>query len=137
MLRPGADMGEVQFGKQSGYAALGIDDAKALLNHPLQINSPPADNAVDGRIRAGFDNLAKLLHLPIIQHTPPPRAFAVCQTSHSFFVEPVDPIAQRLAVHAADPRRIGPAHPVINRRQSQQPAKLARIAIRPGQSAQL
>ncbi len=38
MLRPGADMGKAQFAKQSGYSALGIDDAKALLNHPLQID---------------------------------------------------------------------------------------------------
>jgi len=42
-------------------------------------------------------------------------------------IEPVDPVAQRLTVHAADPRSIGPAHPVQNRRDRQQPAALAHI----------
>ncbi len=70
-------MGEVQFGKQSGYSALGIDDVKALLNHPLQIHPPPAHNAVYCPIRAGFDNLAQLFHLFIAQHARPACAFAV------------------------------------------------------------
>jgi acetoacetyl-CoA synthetase len=31
-------------------------------------------------------------------------------------VKPMDPVAQRLAIHAADPRRLGPVHAVQNRR---------------------
>ncbi len=120
-------MGEVQFGKQSGYSTLGIDDVKALLNHPLQINPPPAHNAVCCLIRAGFDNLAKLFHLFIAQHARLACAFAVGQTIHTLLVEPVNPIAQRLAVHTADLRSLSAAYPVINRRESQKPAGLAAI----------
>ena len=50
MLRAGADMGKAQFAKQSGYPALGIDDAKARLDHPLQVDPPPADNPVHRRV---------------------------------------------------------------------------------------
>jgi hypothetical protein len=32
-----------------------------------------------------------------------------------------DAVTQRLPVHAADPRRLGPVHRIMNRRQRQQP----------------
>ena len=43
------------------------------------------------------------------------------------FVEPVNPVAQRLAVHAADPRGLLPIHTVENRRQRQKPAALVGV----------
>jgi len=37
----------------------------------------------------------------------------------------VNPVAQRLPIHAADAGRVGAAHPVHNRRQRQKPPTLA------------
>jgi hypothetical protein len=37
-------------------------------------------------------------------------------------IETVNPVAQRLTVHATDPRCVGPAHPVHDRSERQQPA---------------
>src|SRR5918994_1150219 len=39
----------------------------------------------------------------------------------------MDPIAQRLAVHAADPRGLRPVHPVEHRRQRQKAPALVRV----------
>jgi hypothetical protein len=96
-------------------------------NHPLKINAPPTHNAVNRQIRAGFDNLTKLFHLFIAQQARSACAFAVGQTIHTLIVEPVNPIAQRLAIHAPDPGGFSAAHPVIDRRKSQKPANLAAI----------
>lgn len=37
------------------------------------------------------------------------------------------PVPQGLPIHAADPRRIGPAHPVVDRRDREQPPRLVGI----------
>ena len=54
----------------------------------------------------------------------------VLQPVGAAFVEPVNPVAQRLAVHAADPRGLLPIHAVENRRR-QKPAALVGVP-RPG-----
>jgi hypothetical protein len=36
----------------------------------------------------------------------------------------MNPVAQRLAIHASDPGRIGAVHPVHNRRKRQKPPTL-------------
>ena len=98
-------MGEAQFAKQPGYSALGIDHTEALLDHPHQVDPPPADNPVHRRVGAGLDDLAKRFHLDIAQIAPPARALAVGEPIRTLIVEPVNPVPQGLAVHPADLRR--------------------------------
>jgi hypothetical protein len=52
-------------------------------------------------------------------------------------VKPVNPVAQRLPVHAADPRRFAPVHPVNNRRKRQKAPALAHGLRRSGQPPKL
>jgi hypothetical protein len=59
------------------------------------------------------------------------------KTFGTSLIEPVHPVTQRLAVHATDPRSIGPAHTVQNRRNRQQPTALAHILRRSRQPAKL
>jgi hypothetical protein len=42
-------------------------------------------------------------------------------------VKSVYPVSKGLPVHAADPRRFGPVHPIMNRRQRQQPTGLRAV----------
>ena len=133
MLRAGADMGKAQFAKQSGYPALGIDDAKARLDHPLQVDPPPADNPVHRRVGAGLDNLAKFFHLDIAQVARPARALAVGEAIRSLFVEPVNPVPQGLAIHPTDPCGLSTAHAIVDRRKRQQTAALPGILATAGE----
>ncbi len=43
--------------------ALVIGDAEAVLDDLLEIDAPPAHDAVDGRIGTGLDNLCQLSEL--------------------------------------------------------------------------
>jgi hypothetical protein len=47
----------------------------------------------------------------------------------------MQPIGQRLPIHAADPRGVGPVHPVQHRRQRQQSATLVVVLRALGQLA--
>src|SRR5450755_3909827 len=49
----------------------------------------------------------------------------------------MNPIAQRLAVHATDARRLRAAHSVVNRSQGQEAPRLVGVLRRSGQTAQL
>ena len=49
----------------------------------------------------------------------------------------MNPVAQRLSIHAADLRRRRPVHSVSNRSQRQKPTALADVLRPAGQPAQL
>ena len=53
------------------------------------------------------------------------------------FGEAVNPVAQRLAIHAADPRGFGSAHPVQDRGERQQTPALVGVLRRRGQPPKL
>jgi hypothetical protein len=61
----------------------------------------------------------------------------VDQTFSTLFIEAMNPIAQRLAVHATDARRLRAAHSVVNRSQGQEAPRLVGVLRRSGQTAQL
>ena len=107
--------------------ALVVGDAEALGHDLLQVDPAPAHDPVHGTVRAGLDELAKLRQL--LRRQARRMAFrpAVFEPFGAAFVEAVHPVAQGLAVHAADPRRSGPAHPVQHRRNGQQAPALVGV----------
>jgi hypothetical protein len=107
--------------------ALVVGDAEALADDALQINAPPAHDAVHGPVWAGLDELRDLGTL--LRREAGRRALgpAVEKTLGAMLVEPVHPVAQRLSVHAADPRCLRPVHSVENRRDRQQTPALVRV----------
>jgi len=137
VLRPAADMGEGQPGQQVGDRPLAVDDAEALLDHPLQVDPPPAHDTVRRRIGAGLDDLGQLRHLSLAQPAPTARSRAFAQARRPLRVEAKRPVAQRLAVHATDLCGASPAHPVIDGGQRQQPPDLPVVAARLRQAAKL
>jgi hypothetical protein len=63
------------------------------------------------------------------------RGFDVDQAVGTALIKTQHPIAQRLAIHATDVRRLLAALSVVNRRQSQQPPHLTGVLYRGRQAA--
>ena len=80
-----------------------------------------------GALRAGFNDLRQLRQL--LRREARRVAFrpAVLEPFGAPFIEAVHPVPQRLAVHATDPRGIGPAHPIQHRRKRQQTPTLVGV----------
>ena len=94
-----------------------VSDAEALGHDLLQVHPAPAHNSMHGALRAGFNDLRQLRQL--LRREARRVAFrpAVLEPFGAPFIEAVHPVPQRLAVHATDPRGIGPAHPIQHRRK--------------------
>ena len=82
---------------------------------------------VDRAVGTGFDDGGEGRDL--IGRKPRRMAFPadVLQTIGAVFVEAVDPVAQRLTVHATDPGRRIPAHPIQHRCQRKQAPALVGV----------
>lgn len=111
MTRPGADMGKTKTFQQSGNMPFVVDDAEALLDHALQINPAPAHHTVTLPIGPGLDQGLQFGLLCSVQTAGRPRMLMIAQAIRPFGIEAVDPVPQRLAVHAAHAGRIRPVAP--------------------------
>ena len=127
MARPRADVREAELLQELADRALVIDDAEALLDHPLQVDPAPAHDPVFGPIRPRLDDLGQVGQLLRRKARPGPFDRMSFSPSGPCCVEPMNPVAQRLPIHPADPRRLLPAHPVQHRGQRQKPPALLRM----------
>src|ERR1700734_880853 len=116
MTRPGADVREAKLLQELSDIARMKVDAETFGNDTLEIDAPPADDAICLTVRAGLHDLRKLSQLfrrqarlrtfrPVVDEALRPRN-----------VEAMNPVAQRLAIHAANLRRRRPVHSIANRR---------------------
>lgn len=104
-------------------------NAKPGLEFVLQIGPPPAHHAVNGRIRTLFNKLRKgLLHLRR-QRALEIVAPALPQALNAFAIVAVNPVPQRLPVHAAGFRRASPVHSIQHQRNRQYPADNQRVLL--------
>jgi hypothetical protein len=83
-----------------------------------------------GPVRAGFDKLRQFRLLLRREARRLALRPAIFQTIRPMLVKAMDPVAQRLAIHAADPRRIGPVHAVQDRCERQKTPALVRVRRR-------
>jgi len=127
MLRTCADVRETEPVQQFADIARVVVHAEAILDDALQIDASPARDAVNSTVRTLFDDRGQVGLLLGRQTRWRTRRPLVDKTFGTCRIEPVHPVAERLTIHPADPRRIGSAHPVQNRRDRQQPAALAHI----------
>jgi len=97
--------------------ALVIIDTKAILDDALEIDPPPAHDAVFFPVGAGFDNRSQLLLLCWRQARRRPFRPIIEQPVGAVPIETMHPIAQSLAVHPANARGVAAAHAIDNRRQ--------------------
>jgi hypothetical protein len=119
VLWPGRHVRKPELVQHARDVALMIPHAKALEDHLLQIDPSPADDAIRVRIRASSDNRGQLL--PLVGRELARRAgrLTVDQPVRAFGVEAVDPVAQRLTVHAAQFRGLAPATPLGDASESE------------------
>ena len=136
MARSCADVGEADLLQKRPDIALVEVDAEPLGDDALKIDTPPAHDAVFLALRASLDDLRKLRQLLVGQARL--RAFrpVIDKPLRTRGVEAVNPIAQCLAVHAANPRGRPSVHSVSNPCQRQKPPALIDVLRPAGQPAQ-
>jgi len=137
MTRPGTDVREAQSLEQLAYGALVILHPEALSDDALEVDAPPSNHAIGGRVGAGFHDLGQFC---LLRGRQPPWVAApaiILQPGRAMCVEAVHPVPQRLSVHAADLGRIRPAHPVQDCGDRQQSPTLLRILRRSRKAAEL
>ena len=89
------------------------------------------------RIGTGLHQLAQVLFLLARKLPRATRRLDVDQPVGALLIEAMHPVAQRLAIHAADAGRLLAIHPVANRRQRQQSPRLIGVLRLRGQAAQV
>jgi hypothetical protein len=117
-------MGEAKpLQKLSDIARMKLD-AEPFGNDALEVDPPPAHDAVDLTIRAGLDNLCELSQLLHRKARLGALRPVVDEAVRTRSVEAMDPVTQRLPVHAPDLRRGAPIHSIPHRSQRQKPPAL-------------
>ena len=132
--RAGADVREAERLKQLADRALVVGDPEALQDEALQVDPTPAHHAMHGPVRPGLDKLGDLGALLGREARLGTLGPAVQKAIGAVRVEAVNPSfgPQRLPVHAADPGRLRPVHPVQDRSQREEPAALVCVLGRGG-----
>ena len=123
----GADVAEAELLQDLADRALVIGHPEALGDEMLQVDPAPAHDTMRGPIRTGLDQAGQFRLLVWRQAPRVALGPGVLQPVGTAFVEAVDPVAQGLPVHAADPCRVRPVHPLQDRRQRQQPSALVGV----------
>ncbi len=137
VARPCADVGEAELLQKRPDVALVKIDAEALLDDALKIDASPTHNAVFLAIRPSLDEACEFGQLlrrqtrlgafrPVIEKAFRPGG-----------VEAMNPVAQRLPIHAADLGRFSPVLAVADRRQRQQAPALIDVLRASGQGPKL
>ena len=127
VARTRRDVREAKRHQQLADTALVIVHAETRPDQRLEIQAPPAHHPIPLAIGTALDDPRQLLQLRRQQPRRRPAGLAVDQAVGAAFVEPVNPVPQRLPIHAPDTRRITTAHPVVGRRDRQKPPGLSRI----------
>ena len=127
MAGTSADVREADLAQDLAHGTFVIDHAKPLGDETLEVHAPPAHNPVHHPIRASLNDLGQFCLLVRGEAWPVALRPGVGQPIWAALVEAVNPVAQGLAVHAADARGLGPAHPIQDRGQRQQAPALAGV----------
>ena len=137
MLRAHRHVAETPAAQDAADRALAKRDAVLVRDDPLQVCAAPPHHAIGFQIGTGLDDRIQFLQLVLAQ---PGRATApglVAQTVRTFRIEAMDPIAQRLTVHAGRRRGIRARLTVHHERNRQKAASLGHVPARPSQTAQI
>ena len=137
MTRPGAHMREAKLLQELSDIARMKVDAEPFGNDTLEIDAPPPDDAIFLPVRAGLNDLRKLSQLFFRQARLGTFRPVVDEALRPQSVEAMNPVAQRLAIHAADLRRRRPVHSISNRSQRQKTTAPADVLQSASQRAKL
>ena len=96
-------------------------DAERLLELVTQVEPPPADHLVRSGLRTRLDQRHQRPALRLRQLRWVPCRLSILQARKACGMITVNPIAQGLTIHPAQPRRCRPSRPLQNQRQRQYP----------------
>jgi hypothetical protein len=130
-------MREAELLENAPEADRGQINGEAFTENALQIHAAPAHHSVLLWIGASLNELPQFLFLLRRKFRGPPGRSGVDEPVRTSLIEAMHPVPQRLAVHAADTGRFGARHPVVNRRQCQQPPRLVSVPHLDRQAAQV
>ena len=137
MTRSRGDVREAKFPEKRSDVALAIIDAEPFGDDVLEVNTTPTNDPFDFSVGAHFDNPGELRFLGCRQARRRPACPIVEKPIRAGLIEPVAPVTQGLAVHAADYGSLGTAHSVKNGRQRQQSPALVGVLGFLGQTPKL
>src|ERR1019366_7538461 len=126
IVRPHRKAATAELPKKLAHRALVPVQPEILLQPIAQIGSPPPDNLVRAGLRTRLDQRCDRLPWFGGKLRRTARRLPVLQTRKALRIIPVDPIAQRLAIHSAAARRRGPIGAFHHQRQCQHPPRRRR-----------
>ena len=124
MARPGRQLAVAHFAQFTAQC-LPRDGHPELLPDPLaQIEDPPTHDTVHGRNWPFLDHRRQRRTMRLIQAGRLAGRLAIDQAIRPGSIELYHPVADDLQRHATDPRRLGAACPVVDRRKRQEATRL-------------
>lgn len=111
------------------HAVLAIALAVAVLDDAAEILCRPGAHPIPLDVRPAQDEGPEGRHLPFAQSRRATRVRPIAQPVDAFFIKPMHPIPEALAIHPSKPGRIRPARPVQHRRQGQHPPRRATVRL--------
>src|ERR1700720_973391 len=133
MTGPRPDGREAEVLEQLSDIARMKVDAEPLGDNAFEVEPTPAHDPVLLTIRTRLDDLRELSQLLRRKARLGTLRPVVDEALRTRPVEAMDPVTQRLTVHAADLRRRAPVHAVPDRSQRQKPPALVDGLRPPGQ----
>jgi hypothetical protein len=127
MTRTRTHVGEAELFQDRSDIALVKVNTEPFLDDGLQINTPPANNAIYLMIRSSLDDGSQFGSLFARQPGLDTSGMAVQKSFGAKLIEAMDPVTQGLPVHAANTCGIGPVHAINNRRKRQQTPALVAV----------
>src|SRR5271155_1991410 len=130
MARASRELAITRLAQHAAQRLLGDDDTEFLENPLAEIDDPPAHDPVNRRDWAALDDRGERGAMRPVQPRRLPWRLAVDQAVRALRVELDHPVANDLQPDAPDLRRLSARGAVVNRRKSQQSARL-RPVLRP------
>src|SRR3984957_773936 len=130
MARASRELAITHLAQHATQRLLGDDDAEFLENPLAEIDDPPAHDPVNRWNWAALDDRDERGAMRVVQPRRLPRRLTINQAVRALRVELDHPVANDLQPDAPDPRRLSARGAVVNRRNSQKPARL-RPVLRP------
>src|SRR5437899_4592669 len=137
MPRPRADVRKAEVLENAAKPHFREINPEAFPQNALQVHAAPAHHPVLLRIGPRFHKSAQLLLLIRRKLRTATRRLDIEETVGALLIEAMDPVPQRLTIHAANAGRLLAIHPVVNRRYGKQSPRLVRVLHRSRHAAKL
>ena len=127
MVGPRLQPGQAQPTQHLADRPLVHDHPVPLGNRCRQVEAAPTGHTVDRRIGTGEHQSLQLLHLLRRQCRWTAAAMGIAQPADTIVIIAVNPVAQRLAIHAAGRCRFRPRRSFEHKSDRQYPASLPTV----------